>query len=74
MPAFNPRDWAKLVSPEEAEQVAFVICLRDDPGVPRMPLAQHFGVCSRCLHAVYWADSAPKRPPRLGVECATEEG
>lgn len=69
---FNPRDWARVVSDDEAEQADFVVCMRDVPGTPRAPLAAHFGHCSRCFHAVYWADSAPKRPPRVCVECALE--
>ena len=67
---FNPSEWAKLVSREEAETVDYVVCMRDVPGEPRGPLAKHFGNCQRCLHAIYWADSAPKRPPKICVECA----
>jgi len=68
----NWNEFATLVSPDEAERVDYVVCMRDVPGQPRAPLAQHFGNCSRCLHAIYWASSAPKRPPRVCVECALE--
>lgn len=69
---FEWGEWAKLVSEKEAETVDYVVCLRDVAGEPRMPLAKHFGNCQRCLHAIYWADSAPKRPPKICVECALE--
>ena len=63
----------KLVSEVEAELSDYVVCMRDVPGVPRGPLAKHFGKCSRCRHAIYWADSAPTLPRRICVTCVMTE-
>lgn len=60
----------RVVSEAEAEQVDWVVCVRDLPGEPRTPLAQNFGSCFGCGHPIYWANSAPKKPPKICVECA----
>jgi hypothetical protein len=70
----NWNEFARLVSNEEAETVDYVVCMRDVPGEPHGPMAKYFGHCNRCLHAIYWAESAPKRPPKICVDCALEMG
>lgn len=59
----------RVVTPEEAEQCDFVVCMRDEPGIPRAPLAANFGQCSECQHPIYWANSAPKTVRKVCVQC-----
>lgn len=62
-------DGVRIVTPEEAETCDVVICMPDIPGVPRGPAAAHFGQCSECHRAIYWADSAPKTVRKVCLDC-----
>lgn len=60
----------KIVSQEEAEQVELVVCCR--VGLPRHFDDDEEGVCSHCGHAIFFRPTAPRKPPKVCVECTMD--
>lgn len=60
----------KIVTSEEAEQADAVICVRAT--VSSTFTDDEYGPCSICGEEVRFRPHAPKRPPRVCLECATE--
>jgi hypothetical protein len=59
----------KVVSDAEAEKADFVVCVRKGPS----PFTDNMtGVCSRCGVEVMFRWHAPRKPPKICVECATK--
>ncbi|MCB1534874.1 MAG: hypothetical protein KDJ44_09150 [Rhodoblastus sp.] len=60
-----------VVSDEEAEKAAFVICVRWT--VPAVFADDEQGTCCACGAAVRFRPHAPKKPPRICMECIVEK-
>ena len=58
----------KVVSNEEAEEAAYVVCVLkdDDPGYFN---DNEEGACCACSRTVVFRPSAPKAPPRICIQC-----
>lgn len=60
----------QIVTPEEAEEVSYLICCRQ--GVPTPLTGNLTGSCCACGSTVIFRPSAPKKPPRLCLQCAAD--
>lgn len=61
----------EVVSDNEAELADFVVCCRT--GTPTPFKDNLYGECSECSHQVFFRPHAPKRPPRVCMECAMQK-
>ncbi|MDB5552162.1 MAG: hypothetical protein JWL86_2146 [Rhizobium sp.] len=59
-----------IVSAAEAEECAFLVCVRKGAFSPFTDNAE--GRCSVCNHVVVFRPTSPAKPPRLCLECAAE--
>lgn len=57
-----------VVSDEEAENAAFVVCC--DARFPSPFTDNVAATCALCLKAIIHRPHAPKKPPKLCIDCA----
>ena len=60
----------KVVEGEEAEQVDFVVCMRE--GSPSPFTDNLTGVCAHCGHGIFFRPYMPKKPTKICVVCAID--
>lgn len=59
-----------VVSQEESEKAAVVVCIRKGSFTPFTD--NEFGHCVNCATEVQFRPHAPKTPPRICIECLPE--
>lgn len=65
-------DVVHVVSQEEAEKAAAVVCCRT--GLPSHFADNVTGACAHCGHAIFFRPHVPKSPPKICIECAMDLG
>lgn len=60
----------EVVSDEEANLAAFVVCVRADSPAAEVFDDNETGVCSRCGAAIVFRPYMPKGPPKICLQCA----
>ena len=70
MPTFDPAEFARIVSPDEAETCDFVVCAPDPGRLVAGLRIDHRGSCADCSAAFVWTDAAPKIPPKVCIDGA----
>lgn len=61
----------KVVSDDEAEACAYVVCVLATAQTPFDD--NELGTCCKCQRAVQFRPHAPKKPPRICMECIVKE-
>lgn len=62
----------RIVTSEEAEKCEFVVCLRDTPETKRVFDDDVDALCNDCGHAIFHRPQAPKKPPKICLQCARD--